>query len=219
MLRTRFRPVGLLLAFSACLAASEIQRQNRRPSGAPIGPGAQSPPSTASAWSRGPLRRSTAASSWTVPNPRHAARRHRGRLQHPHPAARSGGQRATRNRAAGGFRAGGGPPSKSPPRPGLQRGRDSERAVRPPNEPFAMDLLRYVPGVAFNQSGAAGGVTSLFLRGGNAIEPGANRRRAGDRVRWRSFDFAHIPCEAVDHIDVDPRRAIRRSTAPTPTRA
>ena len=31
-----------------------------------------------------------------------------------------------------------------------------------------MDLLRYVPGVTFNQSGAAGGVTSLFLRGSNA---------------------------------------------------
>src|SRR6516165_3754758 len=40
--------------------------------------------------------------------------------------------------------------------------------VRQRNEPFAMDLLRYVPGVAFNQSGAPGGVTSLFLRGANA---------------------------------------------------
>ena len=33
---------------------------------------------------------------------------------------------------------------------------------------FAMDLLRYLPGVAFNQSGSPGGVTSLFLRGGNS---------------------------------------------------
>src|ERR1035437_7200011 len=40
--------------------------------------------------------------------------------------------------------------------------------VRSSNEPFAMDLLRYVPGLAFNQSGAPGGVISLFLRGGNA---------------------------------------------------
>ena len=31
-----------------------------------------------------------------------------------------------------------------------------------------MDLLRYVPGVSFNQTGAPGGVTSLFLRGGNS---------------------------------------------------
>src|ERR1035441_1685739 len=37
--------------------------------------------------------------------------------------------------------------------------------VRSSNEPFAMDLLRYLPGVAFNQSGAPGGVASLFLRG------------------------------------------------------
>ena len=75
--------------------------------------------------------------------------------------------------------------------------------VRSSNEPFAMDLLRYIPGVAFNQSGAPGGVTSLFLRGGNSnlnlVEidgvPGELlRRRTG-------FDFAHIPAEAVDHVD------------------
>jgi len=41
--------------------------------------------------------------------------------------------------------------------------------VRSSNEPFAMDLLRYLPGVAFNQSGSPGGVTSLFLRGGNSL--------------------------------------------------
>src|SRR5206468_1453585 len=40
--------------------------------------------------------------------------------------------------------------------------------VRQRNEPYAVDLLRYLPGLTFNQSGAAGGVTSLFLRGGNS---------------------------------------------------
>lgn len=76
--------------------------------------------------------------------------------------------------------------------------------VRQGNEPFAMDLLRYVPGVAFNQSGAAGGVTSLFLRGGNAnlnlvqID-GVPVIGFGGGL---GFDFAHIPSEAVDHIDV-----------------
>src|SRR5664279_1300721 len=76
--------------------------------------------------------------------------------------------------------------------------------VRSGNEPFAMDLLRYIPGVAFNQSGAPGGVTSLFLRGGNAnlnlVEiDGVPVIGFGGGL---GFDFAHIPSEAVDHIDV-----------------
>jgi outer membrane cobalamin receptor len=76
--------------------------------------------------------------------------------------------------------------------------------VRQRNEPFAMDLLRYVPGVAFNQSGAAGGVTSLFLRGSNAnmnlVEiDGVPVIGFGGGL---GFDFAHIPAEAVDHIDI-----------------
>ncbi len=76
--------------------------------------------------------------------------------------------------------------------------------VRNGNEPFAMDLLRYIPGVAFNQSGAPGGVTSLFLRGGNAnlnlVEiDGVPVIGFGGGL---GFDFAHIPSEAVDHIDV-----------------
>jgi outer membrane receptor protein involved in Fe transport len=76
--------------------------------------------------------------------------------------------------------------------------------VRSGNEPFAMDLLRYVPGVAFNQSGAPGGVASLFLRGGNAnlnlVEiDGVPVIGFGGGL---GFDFAHIPSEAVDHIDV-----------------
>jgi outer membrane receptor protein involved in Fe transport len=76
--------------------------------------------------------------------------------------------------------------------------------VRSGNEPFAMDLLRYVPGVAFNQSGAPGGVASLFLRGGNSnmnlVEiDGVPVIGFGGGL---GFDFAHIPSEAVDHIDV-----------------
>jgi outer membrane receptor protein involved in Fe transport len=76
--------------------------------------------------------------------------------------------------------------------------------VRTGNEPFAMDLLRYIPGVAFNQSGAPGGVASLFLRGGNAnlnlVEiDGVPVIGFGGGL---GFDFAHIPSEAVDHIDV-----------------
>ncbi|MEO8595210.1 MAG: TonB-dependent receptor [Candidatus Solibacter sp.] len=80
----------------------------------------------------------------------------------------------------------------------------SNARVRSSNEPFAFDLLRYVPGVAFNQSGAAGGVTSLFMRGGNAnlnlvqID-GVPVIGFGGGL---GFDFAHIPSEAIDHVDV-----------------
>jgi outer membrane cobalamin receptor len=75
--------------------------------------------------------------------------------------------------------------------------------VRQRNEPVATDLLRYVPGVAFAQSGGAGGVTSLFLRGGNSnmslVEiDGVPVIGFGGGL---GFDFAHIPSEAVDHID------------------
>jgi outer membrane receptor protein involved in Fe transport len=77
----------------------------------------------------------------------------------------------------------------------------STTRVREGNEPFAIDLLRYVPGVAFSQSGTPGSVTSLFLRGGNSNLT----QVAIDGVPVNSFggafDFAHIPSEAIDHID------------------
>ncbi|MBZ5619433.1 MAG: TonB-dependent receptor [Acidobacteriia bacterium] len=72
------------------------------------------------------------------------------------------------------------------------------------NEPFAMDLLRYLPGMTFNQTGAAGGVTNLFLRGGNSNFPlvridGVPVVGFGGGL---GFDFAHIPSQALDHIEV-----------------
>jgi outer membrane cobalamin receptor len=75
--------------------------------------------------------------------------------------------------------------------------------VRQRNEPIATDLLRYLPGVAFNQTGGTGGVTSLFLRGGNSnmslVEiDGVPVIGFGGGL---SLDFAHYPSEAVDHID------------------
>ncbi len=73
--------------------------------------------------------------------------------------------------------------------------------VRSSNEPFAMDLLRYIPGVAFNQSGSPGGVTSLFLRGGNSNLNLVQIDGVPVNSFGGSFDFAHIPVEAVDHVD------------------
>ena len=44
----------------------------------------------------------------------------------------------------------------------------SREEIRTRNEPYAMDLLRYLPGVNFEQNGPAGSVASLFLRGGDS---------------------------------------------------
>ena len=74
--------------------------------------------------------------------------------------------------------------------------------VRERNQPFAMDLLRYVPGAAFNQSGAAGGVGSLFLRGGNSNMALVQIDGVTVNSFGGAFDFAHIPSAAVDHIEV-----------------
>ncbi len=74
--------------------------------------------------------------------------------------------------------------------------------VRHRNEPYAADLLRYLPGMSFSQNGPQGGVDSLFLRGGNS---GFGLVRI-DGVPVNSFggafDFAHLPAEAIDHIEV-----------------
>ncbi len=78
----------------------------------------------------------------------------------------------------------------------------SRQEIRRRNEPLAVDLLRYIPGMAFNQTGSAGGVASLFLRGGyynfNLVQiDGVPVNSFGG-----AFDFAHIPTAALDHIEV-----------------
>src|SRR5438132_541553 len=65
-----------------------------------------------------------------------------------------------------------------------------------------VDLLRYLPGMAFNQSGMTGGVTSLFLRGGNSNFSLVQIDGAPVNGFGGSFDFAHIPAEALDRIEV-----------------
>lgn len=74
--------------------------------------------------------------------------------------------------------------------------------IRRRNEPFAVDLLRYIPGMAFNQTGAAGGVTSLFLRGGYSNFSLVQIDGVPVNAFGGAFDFAHIPSEALDHIEV-----------------
>jgi outer membrane cobalamin receptor len=74
--------------------------------------------------------------------------------------------------------------------------------VRRRNEPYAVDLLRYIPGVAFNQNGAPGSVTSLFLRGGNSNFTLVQIDGIPVNSFGGAFDFAHIPSSAIDRIEV-----------------
>src|ERR1019366_4519249 len=65
-----------------------------------------------------------------------------------------------------------------------------------------IDLLREVPGLAFSQTGATGGLAGLFIRGGyptfNLVEiDGVPVNSFGG-----NFDFAHIPAEALDRVEV-----------------
>jgi outer membrane cobalamin receptor len=77
-----------------------------------------------------------------------------------------------------------------------------EEDVRRSNQSFALDLLRYVPGMTFNQTGAAGGVTSLFLRGGYSNFSLVQVDGVAVNSFGGAFDFAHIPTEAIDHVEV-----------------
>jgi outer membrane receptor protein involved in Fe transport len=87
--------------------------------------------------------------------------------------------------------------------------------LRSRNEPYAADLLRYLPGVSFDQTGAAGGVDSLFLRGGNSNFGLVQIDGVPVNSFGGAFDFAHIPSTAIDHIEVirGPQSAVYGSYA------
>jgi len=74
--------------------------------------------------------------------------------------------------------------------------------IRQSNQPLAVDLLRYVPGLIFSQTGYAGGVTGLYIRGGypdfNLVEiDGVPVNAFGG-----NFDMAHIATESLDSVEV-----------------
>ena len=66
----------------------------------------------------------------------------------------------------------------------------------------AADLLRNVAGVDVVQTGNRGGITSLFLRGGNSnhtkiLLDGIPLNQPGG-----PYDFAHLPTDNVGHVEV-----------------
>jgi outer membrane cobalamin receptor len=74
--------------------------------------------------------------------------------------------------------------------------------IRQSNQPLAVDLMRYIPGLAFSQTGSAGGLTGLYIRGGypdfNLVQiDGVPVNAFGG-----NFDFAHIATEALDRVEV-----------------
>jgi len=87
--------------------------------------------------------------------------------------------------------------------------------IRQRNEPYAMDLLRYIPGLEFNQSGGPGSVSSLFLRGGDSDFSLVQIDGVPVNKFGGAFDFAHIPSEALGSIDVirGPQSAVYGSYA------
>jgi outer membrane receptor protein involved in Fe transport len=78
----------------------------------------------------------------------------------------------------------------------------SRQEIRERNQALAIDLLREVPGLAFSQTGATGGLAGLFIRGGyptfNLVEiDGVPVNGFGG-----TFDFAHVPSEVLDRVEV-----------------
>jgi len=70
------------------------------------------------------------------------------------------------------------------------------------NEGLAVDLLRYLPGITIGQTGTPGGVASMFIRGGdsnfNLVEiDGVPVNSFGG-----GFDFAHIPTDWLERVEV-----------------
>jgi outer membrane receptor protein involved in Fe transport len=78
----------------------------------------------------------------------------------------------------------------------------SRQEIRERNQALAIDLLREVPGLAFSQTGAAGGVAGLFIRGGYATFNLVEIDGVPVNAFGGNFDFAHIPSEALDRVEV-----------------
>ena len=79
------------------------------------------------------------------------------------------------------------------------------------------EVLRDVPGVAVNQTGRRGGVTGIFIRGGNSnynlvMLDGIQVNQFGG-----DFDFASLPADGVDRVEVirGPQSALYGSNAVT----
>ena len=78
----------------------------------------------------------------------------------------------------------------------------SGQEIRERNQALAIDLLREVPGLAFSQTGATGGLAGLFIRGGYATYNLVEIDGVPVNAFGGNFDFAHIPAEELDRVEV-----------------
>jgi len=78
----------------------------------------------------------------------------------------------------------------------------SGQEIRERNQALAIDMLREVPGLAFSQTGATGGLAGLFIRGGYATDNLVEIDGVPVNAFGGNFDFAHIPAEALDRVEV-----------------
>jgi outer membrane cobalamin receptor len=70
------------------------------------------------------------------------------------------------------------------------------------NEGLAVDLLRYMPGITIGQSGGAGAVADMFIRGGNYNFTLVQIDGVPVNSVGGGFDFAHIPTDWLDRVEV-----------------
>ena len=70
------------------------------------------------------------------------------------------------------------------------------------NEGMAVDLLRYLPGITIGQTGSPGGVADMFIRGGNYNFNLVQIDGVPVNSFGGSFDFAHIPTDWLDRVEV-----------------
>ncbi|HVV46678.1 MAG TPA: TonB-dependent receptor [Bryobacteraceae bacterium] len=89
--------------------------------------------------------------------------------------------------------------------------------LRERNEAQAVDVLRTLPGMVFAQNGPRGSVADLFLRGGNANNTAVlfNGVPLNSFYYGGLFDFAHLPSDALEEIQVarGPQSAVYGSYA------
>ena|GEM_PF-152031 len=93
----------------------------------------------------------------------------------------------------------------------------SEQEIDDRGAQSVTDVLRGVPGIALDDSGRRGGVTGVFIRGGDSnynlvMVDGIQLNEFGG-----DFDFAPLPADGVDHVEVTrgPESALFGSNAVT----
>ncbi len=74
--------------------------------------------------------------------------------------------------------------------------------IRDRDEPLAAGLLRQTPGLALSQNGPTGSLTGLYIRGGDTEYNLVEIDGVPVNAFGGDFDFAHIPTEALDRIEI-----------------